>query len=104
MAKKAKEEGIVQITNIPDSFQMSQNYPNPFNPSTIIRFGLPNAENVLLQVYNVNGQLVSTLVDGYLDAGYHDIDFNGRQLSSGIYLYKLTTNNYTIMKRMLLVK
>jgi hypothetical protein len=96
--------GIVQIDNIPDSYQMSQNYPNPFNPSTTIRFGLPDAEKVLLQVFDVNGQLVSTLFDGYLEAGYHSVDFNAQQLSSGIYLYKLTTNSFTSVKRMLLVK
>ena len=102
--KRAMDDDIVLKNDIPDSYQMSQNYPNPFNPSTTIRFGLPKAENVLLQVYNVSGQLVATLVNGYLEAGYHNIDFNGHQLSSGIYLYKLTTDNFTKVKRMLIVK
>ncbi|MBN2425026.1 MAG: T9SS type A sorting domain-containing protein [Calditrichaceae bacterium] len=102
--KRVIYEDIVQKNDLPDSYQLSQNYPNPFNPSTTIRFGLPNAENVLLQIYNVNGQLISTLFNGYLEAGYHNVEFYGQNLSTGIYLYKLTTRSFTSVKRMLLVK
>ena len=61
-------------------------------------------DKVLLQVFNVNGQLIATLVDGYLEPGYHDVNFNGQHLSSGIYLYKLSTADFTAVKRMLIVK
>jgi Secretion system C-terminal sorting domain len=92
------------IVQPPSSLQVMQNYPNPFNPSTRILFGLPEADHVLLQVFDITGQLVSTLIDDYIGAGYHSVYFNAQKLSSGIYIYKITTTKNTIVKRMLLLK
>ncbi len=80
------------------------NSPNPFNPVTNILFFLPEASYVVLNIYNVRGELVSTLGDGFFESGYHRVQFNGDHVSSGIYIYKITTNKFTEVKRMLLVK
>ena len=88
----------------PNSYILNQNYPNPFNPSTIIKFGLPEAADVNLIVYNVLGQRVMTLTDGFLNAGYHSVIFNANNLTSGVYIYKLQTPNFIQTKKMLLLK
>jgi len=71
----------------PVDYQLNQNYPNPFNPSTLIRYGLKSAGSVKLSVYDVSGQLVKVLVNEQQDPGFHDVSFNGDNLSSGIYIY-----------------
>ena len=78
---------------IPDTYQVEQNYPNPFNPSTIIRYGLPKESNVSLTVYNILGEEVARLFDGIQSAGFHEINFNATNLSSGIYIYKIYAGN-----------
>jgi hypothetical protein len=88
---------------------LRQNYPNPFNPSTTISYNLPAAMNVSMEIYNVKGQLVRTLVDGFQPAGENIVVWNGtdntnREVSSGVYFYKLSADNHTEMKKMLLVK
>ncbi|RMH89440.1 MAG: T9SS C-terminal target domain-containing protein [Calditrichaeota bacterium] len=85
-------------------FELYQNYPNPFNPSTTIRFSLTGAMDVRLEVFNLMGQKVATLVDGRLTAGEHQVKFDGRGLPSGIYLYRLTGNGITQTRRMVLMK
>lgn len=89
---------------IPKQFELSQNYPNPFNPSTVIRFGLPENSKVLLEVYNILGEHVTTLINGELKAGYHTINFDARNLTSGIYFYRIKTSNWNDVKKMILVK
>jgi len=96
--------GEITVSNIPDEFSLSQNFPNPFNPSTTISFDLPTAEFVSLVVYNLNGQKIITLCDGFKDAGSYSMAFDGQDLSSGIYIYKITAGQKTSFKRMLLVK
>jgi hypothetical protein len=88
---------------------LNQNYPNPFNPSTKISYQLKDAGNAELNIYNVKGQKVKTLVNEYLPAGNHEIvwnglDSNGNQVSSGIYFYKLSTSLSTQVKKMVLMK
>ena len=85
-------------------FDLSQNYPNPFNPSTIIKYSIPSDGNVKLTVFNVLGQKVTTLVNGYIKAGTYSINFNASNLNSGLYFYKLESGNFTSVKKMLLLK
>lgn len=86
------------------SFLLQQNYPNPFNPSTTIRFVLPRSATVQLGVFNLSGQLVATLADGYFSAGEYAIDFDARNLSSGLYFYRLQTDDFSQTRKMLFVK
>jgi len=80
------------------------NYPNPFNPTTQISLSLPEAADVRLEIYNITGQKVTTLVAGRLEAGQHTIEWNASDVASGIYLYRLTTPEYVETKKMLLLK
>lgn len=90
--------------NIPSQIALEQNYPNPFNPSTTIRFSLSERDHVSLNIYNMNGERVSTLVDSELSAGYHTLDFNGSELSTGVYYYILEARGQASIKIMLLLK
>jgi hypothetical protein len=90
--------------NIPESFFMKQNYPNPFNPTTTIRFGLPSASHVIAKVFNLLGQEVATLFEGRLSAGEHELMFDAKNLTSGIYFYRIQAGDYMGMKRMVLLK
>ena len=91
-------------SEIPKEYSLSQNYPNPFNPSTTIKFSLPKLSNVKLIVYDVLGNEITTLENGKLNPGNYIVDFNTSSLSSGVYFYKLTADNYTETKRMILIK
>jgi hypothetical protein len=92
-------------SEIPGDYSLSQNYPNPFNPSTKIRFDLPQSKGIVkLSVFNSLGQVVSTLVDRELSAGSYEYTFDGAQLTSGIYFYKLEAGDFVETKRMLMVK
>ncbi len=96
---------ISQISSeIPSGFSLSQNYPNPFNPNTVIGFQLPTAGFISIKIYDINGKEVSELVNENLKAGEYKINFDGSKLSTGVYFYKLTTDNFTQTKKMLLVK
>jgi hypothetical protein len=90
--------------DLPDRITMEQNYPNPFNPSTQIRYTLPEAAEVRLEVFNLMGQRIDVLVDGQQQAGVHNITFDASHLSSGIYLYRLQTSEKSITRRMMFVK
>ena len=95
--------------SLPSQYVLDQNFPNPFNPSTQIRFGIPQAGNVALKIYNSVGQLVKTLLDGNMSEGFHQVtwdatDNRGSKLSSGIYFYRLTAGKFTQINKMLLLK
>ncbi len=89
---------------IPEKISLQQNYPNPFNPTTRISFSLPNTDMVSLKVYDVLGREVLTLAQERFQAGKHTITFNAENLSSGIYLYRLSTKDVQISKKMTLIK
>lgn len=88
----------------PSKFVLEQNFPNPFNPSTKISFTMPTESNVKIIVYNLIGQKVAEVVNSKFSAGNHSVDFNGSDLSSGIYLYKIEAANFTSTKKMQLIK
>ncbi|OQY29494.1 MAG: hypothetical protein B6244_03715 [Candidatus Cloacimonetes bacterium 4572_55] len=98
-----------QTVNIPEAYGLDQNYPNPFNPMTTIRYQLPLAGHVDLKVYNTAGQLVRTLADHEESAGFKSVQWDGRndhgaQVASGLYFYRLETEDYQQTRRMLLLK
>jgi hypothetical protein len=90
--------------NQPAAFSLSQNYPNPFNPATQISFGIAQAGQVRLVVFDQLGREVATLVDGALPAGQHAAAFNAAGLASGVYFARLTSGSQTSMIRMMLMK
>lgn len=96
--------GISSNEQIPGSFRLDQNYPNPFNPSTVISYSLPKNSNVSLKVFDILGNEVAELVKGNQIQGNYSVDFNGANIASGIYFYKLTAGDYVDVKRMMLVK
>jgi len=89
---------------LPKEFVLEQNYPNPFNPSTTISFALPKQSNVKLIVYNSIGEEVAVLINGIMPAGYHKVNFNAADLSSGLYFYKIITGDFIDVKKMMLIK
>ena len=89
---------------VPTQYVLDQNYPNPFNPSTMIRYGIPKDTKVMLEVYNVLGQKVTTLVNQELKAGWYEVLFEGRGLSSGVYFYRLNTAESVISKKLVLLR
>jgi hypothetical protein len=89
---------------IPQEFVLMQNYPNPFNPVTNIRFGLPVASDVVIEVYNILGQRVIKLLDERKPAGYHVVQFDASQFGSGLYFYRIQADRFNEIRKMLLVK
>lgn len=97
--------GVTQLgSNIPERYSLSQNYPNPFNPSTKIRFSIPKASFVRLTVYDVTGKAAGIILSESLQAGSFEAEWNPEGLSSGVYFFKLETEDFTETKKMLLVK
>lgn len=88
---------------MPTSYALSQNYPNPFNPTTRFEYALPTASHVSLKIYNVLGQEIATVVDGY-QSGYQTVYFDASKLSSGLYFYRLSAGKFTDTKKMMVIK
>ncbi len=95
--------GIVN-NQIPAKFELMQNYPNPFNPSTKIKYSLMNETNVKLSVYDISGKFIKYLVNELQPSGTYEYEFNGANLASGIYIYKIETKDFTDLKKMVLIK
>lgn len=89
---------------IPEDFSLSQNYPNPFNPSTAIEFAMPRAGEATLIVYNVRGEEIARLVDGFTGAGRHTVRWDAGSLPSGVYLYRLVAEGFTEVRKLTLAK
>ena len=89
---------------LPDKFELYQNFPNPFNPVTVIRYDIPNNAFVILKIYDITGKLVKTLVNEIKVAGRYEETFNGVNLASGIYFYKIEAGNFTDEKKLVLIK
>jgi len=95
---------LPSIDNLPSSFFLSQNYPNPFNPITTIKYNLPNSSKVKLIIYDVLGCMIKYLVDEDQQKGSYEIEFDGSDLPSGIYFYKLHSPEFSQTKKMILMK
>ncbi len=98
-----------ELAGIPEEFALHQNYPNPFNPETTIRYQLPESANVLLKIYNLQGQLVRTLVNENKEAGFHEIVWDARDktdqsMPSGVYLYRIQAGDFTEFKKLMLLQ
>ena len=97
-------EKIKQGLDLP-GYQLFQNYPNPFNPSTVIRFSIAKRGNVTLKIYNILGQIVRTLINNQiLESGTHEVVFSGSELASGIYIESLESANFSLQKKMIMIK
>jgi hypothetical protein len=97
--------GITQTgTEIPKEYSLIQNYPNPFNPTTNIKFALPKSGLVKLVIYDILGNEVKTIVNEFKNAGSYTVDFDASSLSSGVYMYKITSGNFIDTKKMMLIK
>ena len=104
-----KTTGIADQMEKPNGFALMQNYPNPFNPSTSIQFGLPNTSHVSINIYNLQGALVRSLIASTYAVGYQTItwdgrDDNGQNISAGTYIYRLESENLTLTKKMIYLK
>ncbi|MCC5940835.1 MAG: T9SS type A sorting domain-containing protein [Balneolaceae bacterium] len=89
---------------LPLVFNLAQNYPNPFNPSTIISYELPETSDVRLEVFDLTGRQIATLVEGQVQAGSHRVTFDAGNLSSGVYLYRLQAGNQIFTRKLTLIK
>lgn len=92
------------LLNLPQKFEMFQNYPNPFNPQTSIKYTLPTAAQVRIEIYNILGQRVVLLMDEVKQAGTHVVTFNAGKLASGLYLYTIRAKDFYAVKKMIVTK
>jgi hypothetical protein len=107
-SEKPEEAGpltsVEEIPGTPIEYALEQNYPNPFNPSTLIRFSIPEQGLVNIKVFNLLGEEIATLLNGELSRGNYEVNFDGAKLSSGVYFYTITANNFVATKKMMLIK
>lgn len=98
--------GVAEVNgdNLPTTYALKQNYPNPFNPTTTINFDIPTKSFVSIKVYNVLGQMVTSLVNEELDAGRYETNWDGAEAGSGIYFYKIQAGSFVETKKMMLLK
>jgi len=95
---------VEQIEEIATDYRLEQNYPNPFNPSTIIRYSIPIQSKVKLTIYNTIGENITEIFDRTQNAGSYEVEFDGSELSSGIYFYRLQAGSYVKTKKMILLR
>lgn len=92
------------LPGIPTVYDLAQNFPNPFNPSTSIRFSIPEAGMVSLKIFNLLGEEVATVVNEFKNAGNYNVNFDASNLTSGVYVYRITSGNFSTSKKMMLMK
>ncbi|MHB9013589.1 MAG: T9SS type A sorting domain-containing protein [Ignavibacteriaceae bacterium] len=107
----SENTSVLNVTDVkkennqtPTAFTLSQNYPNPFNPSTVIKYSIPKSGIVTLKVYNMLGQEVATLVNQMQNSGNYIVNFNADKLASGVYMYRIQSGDFTLTKKMELLK
>ena len=103
-ALPSKTTSINENKNQPLKFSLEQNYPNPFNPNTVISYQSTVSSHVKLVVYNMLGQEIATLVNKQQQPGNFKVKFDGSNLASGLYFYRLTIDNYGVTRKMILLK
>ncbi|MBN1479123.1 T9SS C-terminal target domain-containing protein [candidate division KSB1 bacterium] len=97
--------GVEQTSkNLPAFYELYNNYPNPFNPKTTIRFALPKDEHIKLSIYNIRGQEIAVLFEGKMEAGIHNMTFEGMNCATGLYFYKLEAGEHVFSKKMMLIR
>jgi carboxypeptidase T len=96
--------GVPGVTNIPKTYALEQNYPNPFNPVTVIKYQLPQPEFVTIKVFDLLGKEVAALVNEKKEPGYYETSFDGSNLASGLYFYRIEAGNFVETKKMMLIK
>ncbi len=97
-------EIVMDASSLPEQYALAQNYPNPFNPQTTITFGLPEQAHITLEVFNLLGQRISTLVDGIRAAGTHTVVFDAQDLPGGVYIYRIKTPGFEQSRQLVLLK
>lgn len=95
---------LQQYSEIPENYKLEQNYPNPFNPSTKIKFSIPKGSFTSLKVYDVTGKEIKELLNEFIPAGTFEIEFSPESIPSGVYFYKLTSNKFESVKKMIIIK
>lgn len=102
---RGRTSGLAQSPSAnTEEFELGPNFPNPFNPTTSITYTIPQAVHVTLEVYDVLGREVISLVDGFMEAGRHTVEVDGSMLASGVYFYKLGTPSFSTVRKMLVIK
>ena len=102
--KKQGEELNSGILIVPATYALEQNYPNPFNPTTRINFQLPENNFISLKIYDIRGNLVTSLISGVMEAGYHSVYWDASGVASGVYFYRITSGSFVSSKKMILMK
>jgi hypothetical protein len=95
---------LTEAVAFPEAFSLDRAYPNPFNPTTTLSFAIPVDSEVILSIYNLQGRQVSTLVNGNMAAGYHSVVWNADRYSSGVYIVKMMTSEFTKTQKLMLMK
>ncbi|MFH2050818.1 MAG: T9SS type A sorting domain-containing protein, partial [bacterium] len=103
-AGEANPPGFQFFETVPDKFTLFSNYPNPFNPTTTIRYDIPKASQVTLTIYNMNGQVVDKLVNQKQEPGFYSVNWDARNVSSGVYFYQIQADSYVKTQKMVLIK
>ena len=95
---------VASAISSPDNFALGSSYPNPFNPVTTINFALPTAADITLDIYNIQGRIVESLISGTMDAGYHSVIWDASKNSSGVYFIRMQSGEFKSMQKLMLIK